>query len=627
MRSVVESIPAKARVLFGIGNIYEENNLFKEAVYYFEKTAKLPNVKKHVGPIFWYNLTSSLGMDHREMGNFIEAEQWFKEADLISEKNNLKFTGVYINLFELYTNMNEFKKAEASALKYLAVAKDLQEPRQIGNSYYLLGRFDLLNNDNITAKSNYLKALKWFQKAKDSTLICFMLSQLGDFAFSLKNYDEAKMYYQKSIQDKDKNHAYNMPYSLTGLALIESAQGHPQVALTKLNQVLLLFKKSGDKNGETQCLKSIAEVQRQLNQNPAALKNVLLAKELAASVQNKRNVIQLSQLLPELYASNQMYKDAFYSAQQYQKIADSLYFSLQQFNRKFALKSQEMEYKGQLQQQALKNQYIQAAANRNLIGMVLFGAIGVILFLFYRNRTLHSEKASLVLREEARKKNEELRAFNHTIGHDLKSPVENMQMLLQQFSLKFADKLDQESSLYLQKIEELNQDARLMIEGLLKYAEQDQLPIQTGVFETQRIVTFITQTLRDANPDKNIVFKLNQLVDQLGDPLMLRQVFVNLLQNAVKFSSTQNPIVIEVSAVQKNTEREYCIKDNGVGFPPGPTERIFELFKTVHERASFSGSGIGLAIVKRIIERHGGRIWAESNPEGGAIFRFTLPVS
>ena len=382
MRSVVESIPAKARVLFGIGNIYEENNLFKEAVYYFEKTAKLPNVKKQVGPIFWYNLTSSWGMDHREMGNFIEAEQWFKEADLISEKNNLKYTGVYINLFELYTNMNEFKKAEASALKYLEVAKNLQEPKQIGNSYYLLGRFDLLNNDNITAKFNYLKALKWFQKAKDSTQICFMLSQLGDFAFSLKNYDEAKMYYQKSIQDKDKNHAYNMPYSLTGLALIESAQGHPQIALTKLNQVLLLFKKSGDKNGETQCLKSIAEVQRQLNQYPAALKNVLLAKELAASVQNKRNVIQLSQLLPELYASNQMYKDAFYSAQQYQKITDSLYFSLQQFNRKFALKSQEMEYKGQLRQQALKNQYIQAAANRNLIGMVLFGAIGVILFLF-----------------------------------------------------------------------------------------------------------------------------------------------------------------------------------------------------------------------------------------------------
>jgi signal transduction histidine kinase len=286
-----------------------------------------------------------------------------------------------------------------------------------------------------------------------------------------------------------------------------------------------------------------------------------------------------------------------------------------------------MEYKGQLQQQALKNQYIQAAANRNLFGMVLFGAIGVILFLFYRNRTLHSEKATLVLREEARKKNEELRAFNHTIGHDLKSPVENMQMLLQQFSLKFADKLDQESSLYLQKIEELNQDARLMIEGLLKYAEQDQIPIQNGVFETLRIVNFISQSLRDANPDKNIVFKITQLQDQVGDPLMLRQVFVNLLQNAVKFSRTRNPIVIEVSAVQKGNEQEFCIKDNGVGFPPGSADRLFELFKTVHDRADFPGTGIGLAIVKRIIERHGGRIWAEPNPEGGAMFMFSLPIA
>jgi signal transduction histidine kinase len=450
---------------------------------------------------------------------------------------------------------------------------------------------------------------------------------LGSTAQHFKDFKKAKAYFSEVINEKNNKCNYSLPYAIMGFATVESEEGYAQRAMVKLNDVLTMFRKSGDRFGENICLQTIATTQVKLKQYSAALKNALLSRELALSINDKSNLNEITKQLPNLYAKNGKYKEAYLYAMQYQVIADSLYFGLQGLNQKFALQFQERAYKSQLRQQALKNQYTQAMANRNLIGMILFAAIGVIVFLFYRNRTLRTEKATLVLREEARKKNEELRAFNHTIGHDLKSPVENMQMLLQQFSMKFAGKLDRESSLYLQKIGELNQDTRLMIDGLLKYAEQDQMPIQVGVFETLRIVTYITRALQDANPDKNIVFKLNQLVDQQGDPLMLRHVFVNLLQNAVKFSSSQNPIVIEVSSGVTNNERVYCIKDNGVGFPPGSAERIFELFKTVHDRASFPGSGIGLAIVKPIIERHGGKVWAEANPEGGAIFRFSLPLA
>lgn len=627
MRSVMVSVPAKARILFQIGNIYEENNLLKEAVSYFEKTASLPDVKNQIAPQTWYNLTSSLGMNHREMGNFVEAEKWLNEAVRINREKDLGYIGVYANLFDLYIRLNEFTKARAAALRYLSIAKSLNQPSQIGFSYYLLGRLNQLSNDFRSARLSHLKALRWYERSNDKSQVCSILFSLGSIALISKDYEKAKSYFNKIVRNEEKLCSYNLPYAISGLALTESEEGYPQKAMGKLNQVLTMFRKSGDKYGEIQCLQSIAKTQVKLKQYQAALKNALLSRELALSINDRSNINEITKKLPNLYAKNGKYKEAYLYAMQYQVIADSLYFGLQGLNQKFALQFQEREYESQLRQQALKNQYTQTRANRNLIGMILFGAIGVIIFLFYRNRTLRTEKATLVLREEARKKNEELRAFNHTIGHDLKSPVENMQMLLQQFMLKFAGKLDQESSLYLQKIEELNQDTRLMIDGLLKYAEQDQIPIQPGVFETLRILNYIAQTLRDANPNKNIVFKFDQLVDQSGDPLMLRHVFVNLLQNAVKFSSSKNPIVIEVSAVQKGNEREFCIKDNGVGFPPGPTERIFELFKTVHDRASFSGSGIGLAIVKRIIDRHGGRVWAEPNPEGGAMFRFSLPIA
>ncbi len=619
------SVPAKARILFQIGNIYEANSLLKEAVAYFEKTASLPNVKNQIPPQTWYNLASSLGMDHREIGNFVEAEKWLLEAADFNREKNLGYIGVYANLFDLYIRLNELTKAKKAALRYLEIAKSLKQSNQIGFSYYLLGRLEQLGNNYHSARSNYLKALKWYQRSQNAPEVCSIFISLGSTAQHFKDFKKAKAYFSEVINEKNNKCNYSLPYAIMGFATVEREEGYAQRAMVKLNDVLTMFRKSGDRFGENICLQTIATTQVKLKQYSAALKNALLSRELALSINDKSNLNEITKQLPNLYAKNGKYKEAYLYAMQYQVIADSLYFGLQGLNQKFALQFQEREYKSQLRQQALKNQYTQAMANRNLIGMILFAAIGVIIFLFYRNRTLRTEKATLVLREEARKKNEELRAFNHTIGHDLKSPVENMQMLLQQFSSKFADKVDQESSLYLQKIEELNQDTRLMIDGLLKYAEQDQMPIQTGVFETLRIVNYLAQTLRDANPDKNIVFKLHQLVDQSGDPLMLRHVFVNLLQNAVKFSSTKNPIVIEVSATEKDNEREYCIKDNGVGFPPGSVERIFELFKTVHDRASFPGSGIGLAIVKRIIERHGGRIWAEPNPEGGAIFRFSLP--
>jgi len=107
---------------------------------------------------------------------------------------------------------------------------------------------------------------------------------------------------------------------------------------------------------------------------------------------------------------------------------------------------------------------------------------------------------------------------------------------------------------------------------------------------------------------------------------MLRQVFANLIQNAVKFSFDRSPIRIEIYCTENDQYREFFVKDNGCGFPKNAAIKIFEPFKSVHDRSPYPGNGIGLAIVKKVIERHGGAVWAENNPEGGAIFGFRLPV-
>jgi signal transduction histidine kinase len=127
--------------------------------------------------------------------------------------------------------------------------------------------------------------------------------------------------------------------------------------------------------------------------------------------------------------------------------------------------------------------------------------------------------------------------------------------------------------------------------------------------------------------NRNVVFKVQPLTPASGDPALLRQVLVNLLANALKFSRHAEPAVIEVGMVRPEGSASpiYFVRDNGVGFDMDQADRLFVMFQRLYHQGEFEGSGVGLAMVRRIIERHGGQVWAEAEPGRGATFFFTLP--
>lgn len=276
----------------------------------------------------------------------------------------------------------------------------------------------------------------------------------------------------------------------------------------------------------------------------------------------------------------------------------------------------------------LQTSNLQITLYTNTLGTLLLGivAIGMMVLIFYHQQILNLQKNLILFREQTSNRSESILDFNYALGHDLKTPVQNIRLLLEKFMAKNHERLDEESQLSLQRVNSLTQIANELIDGSLRLAEQDHIPMNKGVFQTWRVVTNLCQSMQELNPEKNIVFQLNNLPDQIGDPLMLRQVFANLIQNAVKFSLNSSPIRIEIYSIERGRYRDYFVKDNGCGLPENAANTIFNPFKTAHDRSIYPGNGLGLAIVKTIIKRHGGTVWAEKNLEGGAIFGFRLPV-
>jgi light-regulated signal transduction histidine kinase (bacteriophytochrome) len=139
------------------------------------------------------------------------------------------------------------------------------------------------------------------------------------------------------------------------------------------------------------------------------------------------------------------------------------------------------------------------------------------------------------------------------------------------------------------------------------------------------VVREILDQLRDAEPHRNVELRVNALPDARADPALLRQVLVNLLSNAFKFTRLASNPVIEVAGRQQEGECTYTIADNGAGFDMRKAQRLFAIFHRLHSDRDFEGNGVGLSIAQRIVERHGGRIWAEAAVGQGAKFTFTLP--
>ncbi len=221
--------------------------------------------------------------------------------------------------------------------------------------------------------------------------------------------------------------------------------------------------------------------------------------------------------------------------------------------------------------------------------------------------------------------NEEMESFSYSVSHDLKTPVRAIQGFSRMLMKEHTDKLDAEALRLLQVITTNTKLMHHLIDDLLALSRLGRLQIRKSVVNLTALVRQVFEQLRAEAPQRDLQLTLGDLPPGLGDQSLLFQVIQNLLGNAIKYTRKKKPAAIEVGGKEEKQETVYYIKDNGVGFDERYLSNLFRPFQRLHGIEEYEGSGVGLAIVKRIIQRHGGRVWAHGKVNEGATFFFALP--
>jgi signal transduction histidine kinase len=221
---------------------------------------------------------------------------------------------------------------------------------------------------------------------------------------------------------------------------------------------------------------------------------------------------------------------------------------------------------------------------------------------------------------------QELQNFSYSVSHDLRSPLRAIDGYSKVLLESYAEQLNQEGKRIIDVIRDNTARMGKIIDDILDFARIGRLELAYEDVDMDALVRSVWEELAPAPDTREVRMQISPLPAARVDRLLMRQVFFNLISNALKATRGTTPSQIDVGSSSRGNELIYYVRDNGMGFDPRFTDRLFGLFQRLHNIEAFPGSGVGLAIVKRIVERHGGSVWAEGHPGHGATFFFSLPA-
>jgi len=221
--------------------------------------------------------------------------------------------------------------------------------------------------------------------------------------------------------------------------------------------------------------------------------------------------------------------------------------------------------------------------------------------------------------------NKELEAFSYSVSHDLRAPLRAIDGFVHILLEDYAENFDDDGKRVMGIIDANAKRMGKLIEDLLSLSRYGRVELNKTLISMEVLAKKIAGEVRALQPQRDITFSVMPLPPANGDPILLRQVWTNLISNAMKFTKTREKAIVEIGGSAGKIENTYYVRDNGVGFDPNYADKLFGAFQRLHGREEFEGTGIGLATVQRIIHRHGGSVKAESVMGQGAVFYFTLP--
>jgi light-regulated signal transduction histidine kinase (bacteriophytochrome) len=239
-------------------------------------------------------------------------------------------------------------------------------------------------------------------------------------------------------------------------------------------------------------------------------------------------------------------------------------------------------------------------------------------------RTRGEDDRSLAAAEIVARKDAELTSLNYAISHDLRAPLRAIDGFSQALVEDAGPLLKSEHHSHLNRVRQAAQRMGVLIDDLIKLARVTRTDVKIADVDLSEIALTLATSLQDSAPQRQVEFAIAPDVQATGDPRLMQVALDNLLNNSWKFTASRSPARIEFGKTVANGKPAFFVRDNGVGFDMNYAGKMFGAFQRFHDAREFAGTGIGLATVQRIVHKHGGRIWAESQPGEGATFYFTL---
>ena len=223
--------------------------------------------------------------------------------------------------------------------------------------------------------------------------------------------------------------------------------------------------------------------------------------------------------------------------------------------------------------------------------------------------------------------NKELEAFSYSVSHDLRAPLRHISGYVDLLNRRYIEALPDKAQHYLNNISDSASQMGILIDDLLKFSRTSRQEMHINKVSMNKIIKDCLKSIKPETQHREIDWQIQKLPDVFGDHNLLKIVWINLIENSVKFTQHKKKVKIIIDYKLKDYDHIFYIKDNGAGFDMQFSHKLFGVFQRLHSSQDFEGTGIGLANVQRIILRHGGRVWAEGKINKGATFYFSIPIN